>query len=128
MTIRLNNYPKYGLLGEKQIFEFDSGANTRICFCIQEYFPFSKESQEKTDKFVKSNTYTSRSYAPSEVGGYYFVDNNIIAPQKKLGITASQWKRYRAITKRTLGNGALISRVEHVLKEVGLNYLIRTIK
>ena len=126
MKIGLNNYSRYGLLGQKQIFEFDSGENTRVCFSIQEYFPFYNEPKEKTDEFVKSHTYTSRSYSPSEVGGYYWVDNNVIAPQEKLGITARQYGRYCKLKKESvLKNLPLVLRVEIALEKAGLNHLIR---
>ena len=126
MKISAKYYPKYGLLGEKQITEIDHGA-TRVCLNRQNYYPFYNENKGKTDKFVRRNTFVSRSYYPSETGSNYFwVDKNVIVPQKKLGITARQYGRYCNLTKESYPKHLpLVIRVEIALKEAGLDYLIR---
>lgn len=96
---------------------------------IQKFHPFKNDTDNIIRTIIKDAYKGDISYGPNETGdGLFWVFKQILVKGEKLNITANQYKRYCAIKRRTKENGALICRVEHVLKSAGLNHLIRTIK
>ncbi len=117
--------PPPGLLSEKRTGGYLDN-NTWFCLCIQNIFPFKSTKRKTVENFIEQNTYKSRSYVPSETGGYFLIDNNIMLPHEKLGITESQYNRYCKITPDEVeANKPTVIRVEIALKKAGLDHLIR---
>ncbi len=121
--------PNNIILG-KIINEYDTQKNrTIINRRIQKFHPFKNDTTDRIRTIIKDAYKGDKSYGPNETGdGLFWVFKQILVKGERLNITANQYKRYCAIKHRTPENGALIYRVEHVLKSVGLNHLIRTIK
>ena len=118
--------PNNIILGEI-INDYDTQKNrTIINRRIQFFHPFRNDTTDIIRTIIKDAYKGDKTYGPNETGdGLFWVFKQILVKGEKLNITARQWKRYCAITKKTPENRALICRVEHVLKKAGLNHLIR---